>query len=467
MRAGSKKYAKLLHDLKLGIMSGEMKEGEYIPSENTIAEQYGLSRPTVRKAVAELAGEGLIRTIAGKGSVVLALGDSPGNRKVTLLNLYWMLPSYEYPMIEEIVGRFNREHAHIQVRLVPFSSEITPLVYAGYKQQDMQELKPDLISISNRFLFELEAEKIEAVLQPLTDLHLETGNDIYDFLWKPARRGGQLFAVPVSFSPVMLVYNRSMFEEGGLDVPDGGWTWDDFVQAAVRLSRQIDDSTVQYGFALSPSFYRWPLFFMQEGGQFARSGKAFPPLNGAGEAGIQFILDLIYKHRAAPLLHTASDLSEQIFQQGKVGMILSTYYLCTLYRECRFDWGVCKFPAGRHDRSLAISTNIGIGKGCENVHEARYFIQYLLSTPIQALVKERSTTIPAVRTVAESAEYPHSAFAGSGYESFRETLGDIQLVNDLGLTCEQVTKLSRAMEMVWFRTETFEQVWKSLAREYG
>lgn len=466
MRAGSKKYAKLLYDLKLGIMSGELKEGDYIPSENTFVEQYGLSRPTVRKAIAELVQEGLIQTIAGKGSVVLALGDSPSQMKVTLLNLYWMLPSYEYPMIQDIVERFNREHRHIQVRLVPFYSEVTPLVYAGYKQQDRQELKPDLISISNRFLFELEAEKIEAVLQPLTDLMLETGDEIYDFLWKPAKRSGQLFAVPVTFSPVMLVYNRSMFEQSGLDIPDSGWTWDDFVQAAMRLSRQIDDSTVQYGFALSPSFYRWPLFFMQEGGQFERNGRVFRPLAGEGEAGIQFILDLIYKHRVAPLLHTGSDLSEQIFQQGKVGMILSTYYLCTLHKENRFDWGVCKFPTGRHDRSLAISTNIGIGKECENVHEARYFIQYLLSAPIQALIKEKSTTIPAVRTVAESPQFPHSAFTGSGYYSFKETLGDIQLVNDLGLTHEQVTRLSQAMEMVWFRTESFEQVWRSFAQEH-
>ncbi|MDF2814351.1 MAG: transporter substrate-binding protein [Paenibacillus sp.] len=461
MRAGSKKYAKLLNDMKLKIISGERKEGDFIPSENRIVQQYGLSRPTVRKAIAELAQEGLIQTIPGKGSVILRTDHL--ELKVTLLNLYWILPSNEYPIIQLIVERFNKEHRHIQIRLVPFYSEITPSVFASYREQEMQEQKPDLISITNRILLEFETEKIDSVLLPLNDLKLDTRAEIYNFLWNPTTRNGQLYAVPVTFSPIMLVYNKSMFDQNGLDVPSSSWTWDDLVQAASNLTSPASASTVHYGFSFSPSFYRWPLFFLQEGGCFVKDGIAFPPMENGG-AGVQFILDLIYKHRVAPLLYKSSDLSEQFFHRGKVGMILSTYYLCDQYKGNPFNWGICKFPTGRLDKSLAISTNIGISKGCENVHEAQYFIQYLLSEPIQAFIKEKSTTIPVVRTVAESSKYPHSSFTGSGYYSFMDTLGDIQLVNDLGLSNHQVTQLTHAMEMVWFKTEAFDQVWKSFTQ---
>lgn len=461
MRAGSKKYAKFLNDIKLSIISGELSEGEFIPSENSLVQQYGLSRPTVRKALAELAQEGLIQTIPGKGSMIL--GTDHLELKVTMLNLYWILPSNEYPLIEQVVERFNEEHRHIQVRLVPFYSEITPSIYASYRAQDMQERKPDLISITNRFLLELETEKIDSVLQPLNDLQLDTRAKIYDFLWSPTTRNGQLYAVPVTFSPIMLVYNKSMFHQIGLEVPNRRWTWEDLVQAASRLTREVSPSTVQYGFSFSPSFYRWPLFFLQEGGEFVKDGIAFPP-SEQGKAGIRFILDLIYKYRVAPLLYKSSDLSEQFFHRGKVGMILSTYYLCESYSGNPFEWGICKFPTGRMDKSLAISTNIGISKDCEHVHEARYFIQYLLSEPVQAFIKAKSTTIPVVRSVAESTNYPHTSFTGEGYYSFLDTLGDIQLVNDLGLSNHQVAQLNQAMEMVWFRTETFDHVWEAIAR---
>lgn len=460
MRANSLKYAKLLNDLKLEITGGELREGDFIPSENKLAEQFGLSRPTVRKAISELAEEGLVRTIPGKGSVVL--GTEHLELKVTVLNLFWVLPSNEFPIIQMVVERFNKEHRHIQIRLVPFNQGSIPSMYAAYRSVFMQDYKPDLLCLTNRFLLELKSEKMESILQPLGGLDLATKHEVYPFLWSSGKQDGELFAIPITFSPVMLVYNKSMFDEVGIAYPDGSWTRDDFVQAAAKLTR-FESDTGRYGFAFSPSFYRWPLFFMQEGGRFVHDGHSFPP-PAQGSDGIRFILDLIYKHRVSPLIYRSSDLSEQFFHRGKVGMILSTYYLCDTYANNEFEWGICKFPSGTLDMSLAISTNIGISKECRHVPEAETFIRYLLSEPVQAYFKNNGSTIPALKTVAESAKFPHSSFSGSGYYSFLETLNDIRLVNDLGLSHPEMSRLSQAMEMVWFRTDSFEQVWNGLGK---
>lgn len=50
--AGKPKYYSLMEQLKSDILSGKIKPGEKLPSENELSALYSLSRHTVRKALA-------------------------------------------------------------------------------------------------------------------------------------------------------------------------------------------------------------------------------------------------------------------------------------------------------------------------------------------------------------------------------------------------------------------------------
>ena len=67
------KYRQLLIILRNQILKGEIAPGERIPSEEDLITAYGLSRGTVRKAIAQLETEKLIETEHGIGSFVRAL----------------------------------------------------------------------------------------------------------------------------------------------------------------------------------------------------------------------------------------------------------------------------------------------------------------------------------------------------------------------------------------------------------
>ena len=54
------KCAKLVEDLKRQIMSGEIRPGDKISSENVLAKEYDISRQTVRKAIDILRNEGFL-----------------------------------------------------------------------------------------------------------------------------------------------------------------------------------------------------------------------------------------------------------------------------------------------------------------------------------------------------------------------------------------------------------------------
>ena len=63
-------YQKIFNDLTTGIRNGAWQDGDRLPSEKELAEQYGVSRITSKKALEMLADAGCIVRMPGKGSFV-------------------------------------------------------------------------------------------------------------------------------------------------------------------------------------------------------------------------------------------------------------------------------------------------------------------------------------------------------------------------------------------------------------
>ena len=74
----SPQYKLLQSDLKSQILSGIIKEGELLPSENELCDKYNVTRSTVRKALDNLVNEGYIIKRQGKGSIVRMKRNSLG-----------------------------------------------------------------------------------------------------------------------------------------------------------------------------------------------------------------------------------------------------------------------------------------------------------------------------------------------------------------------------------------------------
>lgn len=67
---GSFPYRRIVADLRADISTGRRGPGDRLPSEHDLADEYGASRPTVRRAIAVLKAEGLIISEQGRGMFV-------------------------------------------------------------------------------------------------------------------------------------------------------------------------------------------------------------------------------------------------------------------------------------------------------------------------------------------------------------------------------------------------------------
>jgi GntR family transcriptional regulator len=69
-------YVQLAGILRRRIESGELARLDPLPSESTLTQEHDVSRDTVRRAIAVLRDQGLVFTIAQRGTYV---GPRPGN----------------------------------------------------------------------------------------------------------------------------------------------------------------------------------------------------------------------------------------------------------------------------------------------------------------------------------------------------------------------------------------------------
>ena len=82
-KSGKPVYLQVVDQVKAAAASGALRPGETLPSIRPLAEQLRVNRNTVAKAYAELEGQGVIETIAGRGCF-LKENQSPFRKDVRL-----------------------------------------------------------------------------------------------------------------------------------------------------------------------------------------------------------------------------------------------------------------------------------------------------------------------------------------------------------------------------------------------
>ncbi len=131
--------------------------------------------------------------------------------------------------LQTIVDAFEEANPDITV-------EVTTLPYADYGTA----LQTDLAAGTASDVFDLEYANYKefqanGVLAPLeisdTSAYRESLIDAYS-------TDGTSYALPSSFSDVVLYYNADLFDAKGLDYPSSDWTWADEKAAAEALTDQ-------------------------------------------------------------------------------------------------------------------------------------------------------------------------------------------------------------------------------------
>ena len=115
------------------------------------------------------------------------------------------------------------------------------------------------------------------------------------------REGGALYALPIGALPVMLHFDEGYFALRGVPPVDTSWTWDDLVDAAVKLTtRKEDDTVARWGLIAHMEWVWWALWQNEAETVDHDTLQCRLQVPAALEA-LQFVHDLIHKYRVSPL----------------------------------------------------------------------------------------------------------------------------------------------------------------------
>src|SRR5262249_23195505 len=184
---------------------------------------------------------------------------------------------------------------------------------------------PDMADIETKYLPDYNYRKM---ILDLTDMAKTAGIKQQDFWpkqWAKHVMQGKLMGLPFESDPVILVYNKSLFEQAGVPLPprkwgDPAWTWDKLVEVATKLTQGSGAQKV-WGFNVSSWWvYDYPMIWSNGGTvtdpERTKSTITMPETVDA----IQFRADLIHKHKVHP---TPADMSEGVdplFANGRLAM---------------------------------------------------------------------------------------------------------------------------------------------------
>ena len=186
---------------------------------------------------------------------------------------------------------------------------------------------------------------------------------------------------------MQLFYNQDLFDQAGVTYPTATWTWDDFLEAAKKLTVVKGGKTTQWGTTLG--YLRgwdggWQSIAASNGmTSFLDSSSGTPRLaleQPQVEATWQFLQDMIFKHKVAPTMATEEIFKQSgnSFQSGKTAMIVDGCWQMGPYDTAIKNLGMMTLPVGTSGKSVGPvwGTNMIIAKDSQNADTAWDFLRW-------------------------------------------------------------------------------------------
>ena len=155
---------------------------------------------------------------------------------------------------------------------------------------------------------------------------------------------GKQYALPENFSTVILVYNKDLFDQAGIDYPTSGWTREDVDKAAEAIRGLGDNIFGIYQPVTYNEFYK---VAAQYGGSLiSADGSKFTINSPENVEALQSMVDRVQKTNVQPTEEQMGGMGDwDLFESGRLGMIpTGTWCFNTFTEACDFSWDICVEP---------------------------------------------------------------------------------------------------------------------------
>lgn len=370
-----------------------------------------------------------------------------------------------------LVDAFRADRPAVNVRLVHIPDQ------SAYRERlgnDFAAGTPADIMLINYRRFAPFADA--GVLQPL-GAYLERSThinetDFYSQAIEPFTYGGELWCIPQNLSSLVVFYNTALFDAAGLDYPSPDWTWDEFLQTAIALTKDADgDGTnEQFGLGTEASLFRVAPFIWQNDGtlvDFEGHPTRLAIDRPRALDAVRFFVELQTVHHVVPnAAEEASEDSETRFQNGRTAMFLNSRRGVPAYREITaFDWDVASLPRNREAAGILHSDAFCMASATRSKDAAWSFIEYASSVNGQTILARSGRTVPSLKAVAESAAFLDPGAAPASGRVFLDSIPVIRRVPVHPGWVDVETTSSEELERAFYGQVSVEEAMRAAVQQ--
>ena len=244
---------------------------------------------------------------------------------------------------------------------------------------------PDLIGLQSLRTGSFASRNIYL---PLDDLIAADKDVNIDDFNKGIRDGlsykNKIYALSYDFGPYIMYYNRSYFDKAGVPIPKDDWTWDDFIQTAKALTRDIDGTPVM-GFAAQNTIDAMIPWIFSNGGDYVSADFTKSMLSQQETVdAMQWYVDLIYKHKVSAVVDDPGNANwgTDQFYGGRAAMYTTgPWNFVNARSKLKSVWDVAMLPRGKAGSVSQIAgSGFGLAAGTKFKNEAWQVLKYITST---------------------------------------------------------------------------------------
>ncbi len=298
--------------------------------------------------------------------------------------------------LQAIVDAFEEEHPDITV-------EVTTLPYADYGTA----LQTDLAAGTVSDVFDIEYANFAQYQAngALAELSPEDSGAYRASVLEAYQADGAQYALPSSFSTVVLFYNSDLFEAAGVETPTGDWTWAEELAAAEELT---DEGAGIWGDHQPVSFYEYYKVLAQNGGEFLNADGTAVAFNTP--EGVEAAEWLVEKSGTVmPSIEDGQgtpDFDTNLFLDGKLAMLHTGIWMFGAFADVPFGWDIAVEPGNAQQASALFSNAVGVSAGSEHQEAAARFAEFLTSSDVMVQTRlDAGWELPAISDEAALDSY--------------------------------------------------------------
>ncbi len=249
--------------------------------------------------------------------------------------------------LQAVIDKINARSDRFEIVSEPIPADY----YTKIQTMIAGNTAPDLFWLSQEYIAPYAAR---GALLDLTD-RLEQDDrgaanldDYFPMVLESAQYDGRTYGLPWIAQPVIVYYNKALFDEAGVPYPTDDWDWETFRNYAKQLTKPEKG---QYGVA----FNGWPpvhMFIWQAGGEVITPDLKSSPIDSPEAVeGLTFYNSIIYNEEVAPPRNVINEQGfAELFKQGKLAMFFGGA-ADDLDRVEGLDVGVVRVPKGPKNRT--------------------------------------------------------------------------------------------------------------------